>query len=215
MITRSTSFRPRTNGFRFANVFDFSFDFTLPLAGSVDLGDLAFGLCGGMCFASLDYYHASRQIPQHAAPPQQGSELHSYLVQRQLESLSLPIGLLRVLEWMVLSDADVGRRTASKEFPKLRRQVDRGQPAVLALIRQGGASDPTKNHQVVAHAYKYSEATKRAEIRVYDPNHPDQEPFLTLDCPGAASGISARQSSGEPLRAFFVMDYRFHQPPSS
>jgi len=209
----STRFKPHANGFQFANVFDFSFDFGLPLVGSVDLGDLAFGLCGGMCFASLDYFHSGRSIPRELTPPLQSSDLYLYLVQRQLESLSLPAGVLRVLEWMVLSDTEVGRRTASKEFPKLRRWLGRGQPVVLALIRQGGASDPTRNHQVVARAYHYNETTRRADIRLYDPNHPNQEPFLRIDCSSPATGISAAQSSGEPLRGFFLMDYRLHAPP--
>jgi hypothetical protein len=212
MTAASTAFTSQANGFHFTNSFDFSFDLDLPLVGSIDLGDVAYGLCGGMCFAALDFYYAGKPIPSQVTVPDVGSSLHLYLVDRQVESLSLPAGLMKVLEWMILNDTEVGRRTASQEFPKLRKRIDRGDPAVLALIRTSGISDPGHNHQVVARAYKYGDTDKKVEIVLYDPNHPEQEPRLTMDFSDPRSGISPAQSSGEPLRGFFLMDYKRQAP---
>jgi hypothetical protein len=166
-----------------------------------------------MCFAALDCYFAGRPIPQRPDIPLVGTGLHRCLVDRQVDSLNLPSGLLKVLEWMILGDAEVGHRTASEEFPRLRRGIDRGDPAVLALIRQRGLSDPSQNHQVVARAYKYDLGSKTAEIALYDPNHPNEEPWLTMDFSKPKQGISPAQSSGEALRGFFLMTYSREAPP--
>jgi hypothetical protein len=213
MTAVSTAFTSQANGFHFTNRFKFSFDLELPLVGSIDLGDVVYGLCGGMCCAALDYYYGGDPIPQWVTVPRVGSSLYLYLVDRQVDSLSLPGGLMKVLEWMILNDSEVGRRTALQEFPKLRRRIDRGDPAVLALIRTSGISDPGHNHQVVARAYKYEESTMKVEIALYDPNHPNEEPRLTTDFSNLRSGISPAQSSGEPLRGFFLMDYKSQAPP--
>jgi hypothetical protein len=213
MTASSTSFTPLAHGFRFPNRFEFSFRLDLPLVQSIDLGEVVYGLCGGMCFAALDCFKAGRPIPQQESVPQTGTPLHLYLVDRQLDSLSLPAGLLKVLEWMMLDDGEVGWRTAAREFPKAKRRLDRGESAVLALIRRHGISDPSQNHQVVARAYDYDDGQKKLDLYLYDPNHPGQEPRLVMDFSDPRGGIAATQSTGEPLRGFFVMDYRFQPPP--
>ncbi len=213
MTAASTAFTSQANGFHFTNRFEFSFELDLPLVGSIDLGDVVYGLCGGMCFAALDFYYGGNPIPPRVSVPRVGSSLYLCLVDRQVDSLSLPAGLLKVLEWMILNDTEVGRRTASQEFPKLRRRIDRGDPAVLALIRASGISDPGHNHQVVARAYEYGDVDKKVEIALYDPNHPNEEPRLTMDFSNPRRGISPAQSSGEALRGFFLMDYRRQAPP--
>jgi len=209
----STNFTPQTHGFRFVNRFQVSLDFELPLIGAIDLGDLVLGLCGGMCFAALDYFDASRPVPTVSSPPGQGTTLHRYLVQRQIDSLVPPQGVLKVLSWTVMPDRDVWRQTAGREFGKLRWRLDRGKPAVLALIRVGGLEGVTRNHQVVARAYDFNDATKQLSVRVYDPNHPGSEPSLNMKLQNPASGIQIKQSTGEPLRGFFVIDYRAKAPP--
>ena len=213
MTTATTRFTPQAHGFRFINRFEFSFDLELPLVNSVDLGEVVYGLCGGMCFSALDYFYAGKPIPQGPSIPEAGSSLHLRLVDRQVDSLSLPAGLLKVLEWMILDDREVGRRTATQTYPLMRRRLDRGDPAVLCLIRQKGVSDPGKNHQVVARAYRYDPRTKKVDISLYDPNHPSAEPRLTIDLRNPRGGISPAQSTGETLRGFFLMNYRFEAPP--
>jgi hypothetical protein len=214
MTQASTRFTSRDHGFRFINLFQFSFKVDLPLVRTVDLGDVVYGLCGGMCFAALDCFHAGTPVPNQPRVPRVGTPLYVCLVDRQVDSLSLPGGLLRVLEWMILDDREVGRRTAVEEFPKLRARIDGGEPASLCLIRQRGISDPGHNHQVVARAYMFDETNKRAEIPLYDPNHPGAEPNLTMDLSDPGGRIALAQSSGEGLRGFFLMDYRRERPPA-
>jgi hypothetical protein len=113
---------------------------------------------------------------------------------------------------MLREDKDIWQRIARSEFPKLRRRINKGNPAVLAMIRVGGIDDPTQNHQVVAHSYDFDETTKHLEINLYDPNHPGQEPRLSMNLTRPSSGINLTQSSGEPLRGFFVIKYKPETP---
>lgn len=215
LVRTRTDFSAQDHGFRFVNSFEFSLEFDLPFASPIDLGNIIYGLCGGMCFAALDYFHAGRPIPDEATIPPTGSGLHRYLWQRQLDSLSLPVGPLKVIEWMLREDEDLGRQIARSELRKLRTRLDRGDPAVLVLIRAHGVANPTHNHQAVAVAYGLDETptAKRVTIHLYDPNYPGEEPRLTMDLKRPGLGIHAQQSSGDPFRGFFVLDYRRKTPP--
>jgi hypothetical protein len=215
MTVQMTNFTVEDHGFRFSNSFTFSLEFDIPLVGKVDLKDVVLGFCGGMCFGALDYFHAGVQIPAQTTVPEEGTPLFRYLWDRQLDSLAIPAGVLKVFEWMIREDADIWRRTAWREFPKLRLRIDRGDPAVLVLIRESGLLDPTQNHQVVALGYDYEEATKDLEIFIYDPNHKLQNPSLTMNLTNPSSGISIQQSTGEPLRAFYVLKYKSQSPLES
>ena len=212
MPQATTTFAAGEHGFRFANRFDYSFKFDLPLGGDVELGELVLGLCGGMCFAALDYYIAGRPISGGSRVPAAGTELRRHLERRQFESLVPPGGILKVIEWMVRPDREVARLTAGGEFRKVRTRIDRGEPAVLALIRKDVRGDPTKNHQVVATGYEFNEQTHTLRIDLYDPNHPGRTPNLTFNFSAPEGGIAAMQSTGEPLRGFFVIDYRKRPP---
>ena len=202
-----TPFDACEHGFRFANRFDFSLKPRLPLIGRRDLLRVAYGLCGGMCFAALDYYHAHVPIPGDADVPLPGAPLRSYLWKRQLATLSPPVMPLRVVVWMLRDDAGVAHLTATQEFPKVRRRIVRMQPAVLLLISTGGVADPRENHQVVATGYDLDVSTGKATLYLYDPNHPGEEQRLTMNLGNPDRPLDPQQSSGEPLRGFFVLDY--------
>jgi hypothetical protein len=79
---------------------------------------------------------------------------------------------------------------------------------VLALIRAERWENLEKNHQVIARAYHYDEQSGRLKIRIYDPNHPNKEPQISINVASPKTGINAKQSTGEPLRGFFVIDYK-------
>jgi regulator of RNase E activity RraA len=67
-------------------------------------------------------------------------------------------------------------------------------------------TSPTQNHQVVATGYDLDEYNRRVTLFLYDPNHPGKEPELTVGLdPDGDPHIE--QSTGEPLRGFFVLDY--------
>lgn len=214
MARSRTAFSAQDHGFRFPNLFRFSFRAHWPLVGAIDLGSITYGLCGGMCFASLDFFYAGRAVPSQADIEQTSPRLRRHLVRRQLHSMS---GLVmpKVIRWMLRSDTGIVRLVANRELPELAKRLDGGAPAVLALIRSRGVQDPTQNHQVVALGYDFDEATAQLTITLYDPNHPGQEPTLSMNLARPRHGISLNQSTAEPLRGFFLIPYRRHWVPGT
>ncbi|HEX6303774.1 MAG TPA: SH3 domain-containing protein [Anaerolineales bacterium] len=207
MAVVKSNFSSQFNGFRFVNRFEFDFpDLPIPFVGKVKPNDVVYGLCGGMCFSALDYFYAQEQLPEASQIDELDTGLFTYLVDRQLDSLTIPV-LLRVIRWMVSDDRYIGLRMTRYELPKLRRRLDKGDPSVLALIRVKGLGDPTQNHQVLATGYEYDPSTKRMLVNLYDPNHPGKEPTLTMDLNRPSQGIHISQSTGEALRGFFLINY--------
>lgn len=194
-----TAFLPDLHGYHFVNRFDALQPLNLPLIGSVDPGTLIIGLCGGMCFAALDDLYRGTPIPPYIQEADLPASFVDRLYQRQRDSLSLRT-LHRVFSSMLRDDADLARLTREQEIPHLRALLDSGSPAVLCLIKSRGLNDPTQNHQVVAEAYEYDPISGVLRLYLYDPNHPDMEPYLDLPpMPGAFV-----QSTGERWRGFFI-----------
>lgn len=210
MTAKRTTFASQENGFHFRNTFDPRGLVRAPLLKKIYPRPLAMGLCGGMCYAALDYQKIGRPTPSFRSVDGLDTRLARYLYRRQFESLS-PLVLLRLADWVFHSDAYVGMKTCAGELPKIRRLLDDGLPAVLCLVRTRGLADPTINHQVTAVGYDLlPDAT--VQLFLYDPNHPGQETRLTLPLvwhPGA----QMYQSTGEVLRGLFVMPYTPAQPP--
>lgn len=202
-----TPFSPITHGFAFVNYFkvDFPIKFPLPFVGKLDLSDVIFGLCGGMCAAALDYYYAGADVPVTDRPDALDQKLFTYLCERQLQSLSIPV-LLKIIEWMMIEDSDMAARMTRTEIPKIRRSLDNGNPVVLCLIRAKGINNPTMNHQVLATGYEITPDGKTIHLSLYEPNHPCAEPTITAGL--TKTGFHASQSTGEALRGFFVTDYK-------
>lgn len=201
-----TPFSAEQDGFRFVNRFEVHFPvrYNLPFVGSVDLSDVVFGLCGGMCAGALDYFYSPTRIPDYDRPEGIDQRLFSFLCQRQLDGLAVPV-LLRIIEWMMIEDGEVATRMLRNEIPRLRRRLDSGLPTVLCMIRVKGLGDLTKNHQVVATGYELTPDGKSMDICLYDPNHPRSEPEIQVELNRKTFALS--QSSGEPLRGFFLMQY--------
>ena len=200
-----TSFSPVSQGFQFPNYFTVKLPvkFQLPLAGTVDLNNVVFGLCGGMCFAALDYFYTRHILPRYVSPQELDSRLLVFLCERQIDSLQVPV-LLKVIDWMASGNDSIAARMIKSEIPKLRRTLDRGEPAVLCLIRTHGLENPTQNHQVVATGYDLDAGMMT--ISLYDPNHPGQTPTIRV-CLNRRD-FSIQQSSGEALRGFFLIPYK-------
>ncbi len=232
-----TAFDPRTHGFGFSNRFlggavvaELSrqerlselLGVTVPkgarlltdIAGSMSFWG-TFGLCGGMAWAALDRFFGRGSVPAATAPPGPGDPLFSELVRRQADSMGGQALIGRCLSWQFTPDEvpwwwfwtrGVRNMTVRREWPILKEMLDQGTPASLTLIRASGAADPSRNHQVVAIGYREEGASR--QIYLYDPNHPRARPHLQLDL-GANEDLQAcSQSSGEPLRGFFLWPYR-------
>src|SRR5258707_15888392 len=72
---RVPNFTPAVNGFHFAKAFPHSpiRQFRLGDIATLDIGDAANGLCGGMSFSTADIHRAGLEPPPHTAPPAAGT----------------------------------------------------------------------------------------------------------------------------------------------
>jgi hypothetical protein len=238
MTMPDTAFDPAIHGFRFPNRFPgggviaeinrqgrlselTGVGVPRPVRHLADLAQHAgfwgtFGLCGGMSWAALDRFFQGRAPPAEPASPRPGSELFSELVVRQVDSMRGQQMIARCLTWQLLPlqapwwlpwTDGVHEVTGEREWPALKRSLDREIPASLTLIRASGVADPSDNHQVVATGYEI-EAGGGVTIRIYDPNHPRSGVSLRLrfDSKGRLTGCT--QTTGEPIRGFFVWAHR-------
>jgi hypothetical protein len=160
-----------------------------------------------MCYSALDYYHVPQPVPDVSNVDEIPLKLFLHLWDRQLVSLGQDT-VVRVFQWMILDEKTLGKTINPNEIPKLKNLLKAGSPAVLVLVRAKVGENPTNNHQVVAVGYDYDTDTKQMTIHLYDPNHPGENPDLTMNLAKPAQGISLVQSTGEALRGFFVLDYQ-------
>jgi hypothetical protein len=216
MEQHRTPFISHQTGFKFINRFDFPdfFELKLPFMrfAPISLGEVVYGLCGGMCFAALDYFNVPKPIPILTNVDEIPLKLFYYLWERQLDSLSAD-AVHKVFKWMVLDDNTLARVVNQWEIPKLRSQIDAAKPVPLALVRTKGISDPTKNHQVIVNGYDFEPATYDMKLYLYDPNHPGEQPTLSMNLSKPSKGLELSQSTGEPIRGFFSLDYEPQSPP--
>ena len=202
-MTVGTAFRPSVHGWRFRNRFAFS-----PRLGPVRVPlNLSFGFCGGMAYAALDRFHAGMPTPARTDIPEQGDALYAELYRRQRESLADAVWW-KVHRWQRMPDEEIGARTA-EEWERVRRGLDVGVPQVVCLIRvRGWTGNISLNHQVVAYAYDAEDDSGRVQLRIYDPNHAGRDDVWIAFSPGGPSNrIHGVQSTGEPMRGFFLMSY--------
>src|SRR5262249_12012104 len=121
--------------------------------GNISIGNADAGLCGGMVFAALDYWHAG--IPPPAARPAPGEPLYRFIVQRLIDSWHLPAGAAEYYQWMNLPDGDTGFdlfgghlltdrgvawRTIQQQWPQIAVDLDNGAPVALGVVTVASAS---------------------------------------------------------------------------
>lgn len=212
MREKRTAFSSSLHGFRFSNRFDLLPDVKLPGGLEFDPGDFIIGLCGGMCYVALDYFHQGIPVPFVDDVEKLPPALRKALQRRQRESNSLGV-LKKLISWIVKPDGELSRLTAWREFPRLQQKLDTGQPAVLLLVRTHGLQNPTLNHQVAAYGYRLDPDTRKAEILIYDPNVPGAERKLTFTLTSAARDWDLKMDGEEPLRGFFLQHYRSRPAP--
>ena len=209
-------FLPSQNGFGFANAWPESPALTLRLPfGRVSIGDSSAGLCGGMVFAALDYWHARSAPP--SALPDPGSGLHRYVVRRLIASWHVPDGVARYYRWMLLPDREVSRRTVTTHWPRVKASLDDGIPAPLGLVTVASANPALMRHNHQALAYGYERSGTHVILRVYDPNSgPADGVGIRFDTSPAAhaSGCTHNLNLGWPVRGFFLVPYTPARPPT-
>lgn len=232
--TVMTTYSPQQYAFRFPNAFvNHIWSGRIPpfLGRKVELSTT--GRCGGMAFASLDFYHLETPVPtvstQDFSPslvPADGHPLADYIFTRQLHSMLTTVyGLrdgLRYIRWSGYDAATITAKTGLEER-KVIQSLDRGQPVVLGLLKATSKRLRAQgvNHQVVCYGYRI-DTSGRPEFLVYDPNDPYQ-----ASSKNHQSGVLRQVDDVEHLgffyeerlsnrtdrwRGFFVVDYSPHQP---
>jgi len=227
-----SGFLPSRDGFAFANDWPPAPAITLPTpVRSIGVGNAAAGLCGGMVFAALDYWHASVRPPQ--ARPVPGSPLYRYLVRRLIASWHIPGGVARYYGWMNLPDGDshldllghrvlpergVSSRTISRHWPLVRASLDRGTPVALGLVTVASTNPARLRHNHQALAFGYMTSGTEVIVRVYDPNSgPADGVGIRFDTssPGRATQFRHNLKLDWPVRGFFLNPYSPAAPPTT
>lgn len=224
-------FLPSVNGFPFPNAWPSQPAVVVPTAlGTINLGNAAAGLCGGMVFAALDYWHA--QLPPPPAQPTAGTPLYSFIVRRLVDSWHLPAGVAQYYQWMNLPDGDSGFevfghrvlterglawRSIVEQWPQVRAGIDAGSPSALGVVTVASANpaDLGRNHQVLA--FGYSTAGSRVTLAVYDPNQGGRDDVtVSFDTatPTQPTAFTHTVAIAEGVRGFFVTAYAPAAPPA-
>ena len=227
----ATNFLPSRDGFAFTNVWPSEPDVALPTPfGPIDIGNADAGLCGGMVFGALDYWHSGTAPP--AARPAPGEPLYRYLVRRLVDSWNLPAGAAQYYQWMNLPDGDASLdiagqhitterglawRTIGVQWPQITADLSQGTPVALGVVTVASASpgDLGLNHQVLA--YDYHAAPNQVTVRVYDPNSGQKDGIhIQFDPRNPADPTAFRHNLniGRPVRGFFRTSYTAATPPS-
>jgi hypothetical protein len=149
----------------------------VPVELELRIGDTANGLCGGMALATIDRWLRAEPPPPDRVPPPEGSALFREIVARQIDSLELGRAILRFYRAAAANASTRARIAVREAWPTVRREIDAGRPAGLGLIHVASA-DPRRlvgDHQVVAYGYELDARAGTVALRIYDPNHPDDD----------------------------------------
>jgi hypothetical protein len=224
----TTAFLPSAHGFAFANSWPTGPAVSIPLGvGVLGIGNAGRGLCGGMVFAALDYWHAG--VAPLAEQPKAGTPLFRFIVRRLVDSWRLPVGVARYYRWMLLPDGDpparlrarmavrragVTRRTTARHWPAVKAMLDAGVPAALGVVTVASANPLLLggNHQVLG--YGYETAGSIVTLHVYDPNvGPDDSVMIRWDTAAEAAAFEHNLGLRLPVRGFFLTRYLAARPP--
>jgi hypothetical protein len=226
------SFLPSRDGFAFVNSWPNQPAVTLSTPfGAIGVGNAAGGLCGGMVFAALDYWHAGLTTPPER--PQADDSLYGFFVSRLVDSWHLPAGVVQYYQWMNLPDGDtsftmLGRRvliergvswrTIKVQWAQISKDLDRAVPVPLGVVTVASkdSRDLALNHQVLAVGYRM--AGRRITVQVYDPNRGRRDDifiaFGTDDPHKPTTFEHNLDIGGHRVRGFFRAAYSPDQVPA-
>jgi len=227
---RVPNFDPKVNGFIYPNAWPHTpiQEFKLGDVATLNIGDAANGLCGGMSFTTADLYALGR-TPGDAAQPTGGDERYRYIVNRQITSFD--DGRLPWRFFQLMSPTRSGRESQLAaflgrfgvdrhsrtwtmirlEWPAIQKAIDGGKLAMIGLVRIVSADphDLSHNHQVLAYGYDTNGST--VVLRICDPNWP-RDPnvtitFDTADPMGETKPLWSHKERDE-LQCFFTYAYQ-------
>jgi hypothetical protein len=194
-----------------------------------DLGfSPAYGMCGGMAFAALDYHKknwvvprgytsdSTEPFPQPDASTPEGAALRDYIWTRLNDSLTLNAStfLTKILVHQLLPFNTGNKMLFSEtktEWEKIKQHLDRGEPWPVGLV--GSSANPMKSHQVLAIDYRDA-GDQKPSLIIYDNNVPGKSSRLDLDFSGEILGASYEYAAQwMPLKALFCEEYAPKTPP--
>ncbi len=183
-----------------------------------------YGLCGGMAFASLDYWHKNWVVPRGTGPKDQpqrtsptGTALRDYIWNRLLQSIKDNVGTF--LEWMAVLHFEGGPGETwlldhtKNEVAKLKARIDNGTPVTVGLV--GTTWNPMENHQVLIYGYQ-NNPNGTVSLFAYDNNFPDVETTYVMDFSGSMLVVNNNTPFGNgsgPMRGLFCTAYSPATPP--
>ncbi len=152
-----------------------------------------FGLCGGMAYASLDYYRLGWVVPQGSPAPDrstpEGSALRDYIWKRLIDADLSGNVASRTIEWMALLNfippqfgggpPELLKRTKA-EWEILKQHLENDGPWPIAIV--GTTDNPMNNHQILAYGYE-DKGDGTGLVYVYDnaANPPNVENTISVD----------------------------------
>lgn len=230
---RVPNFQPSTSGFAYNNAWPSNpiRQFKLANVASLNIGDAANGLCGGMSFTLADL-HKIGKVGGPDAQPAFGSPRYQYIVQRQIDSFDDGKLPLRFFSLMSVTRSDresalaqlLGRFGVDRhsrtwtmikiEWPAIQKGLDAGNLVAVGLVRTVSA-DPlqlSKNHQVLAYGYDL-DGTKLT-LRIWDPNFPrDDDTAIGLDLADPGGTVEPTWTKPDtPPVCFFAAPYSSRDP---
>lgn len=177
--------------------------YPLPFGGSFAFDQAAPGLSAGLCSAALDRFYGGAVPPEEQADGQPTGAFRAYVCQRQLDSLT-PLVAVQLIEWALAEAGERARSVSRSALPRLRRQLHKGEPTLLALAEEGGF------RFVLALELAADETGREMALKLYDPAHPGVKPVLSVT--RSAGGYTMRQSTGEAPLGLVALAYR---PPAA
>ena len=207
-----TNLDPETHGFRFNNGFA-----NYNNAGGIFDIRTPNGLCGGMSYAVLDYFHAGVRIPDQWHRPQEGSALQGYLYARQVDSLVNPGD-----QWADVCfnpfgsrNGELFRRGLDSEFEKLKSRLLSHGPTVIGMKSEGAGI--CGGHQVLAIGYEQGRNQGNFNANHDDPHifvlDPNQPRLIKIVFPDRGTETWRIEGQNKRYRTYFVdTDYRAVAP---
>jgi hypothetical protein len=198
-----TGFDPRRHGFHFDNHFENKYELPFAVGKTIT----TYGRCGGMAYASLDFFLADEAIPTESQAPADDTPLARYILRRLVDSWVNP-SATRFVTWSTKNDETLHALTGH-EIDVITASIDSGQPVPLGLIAAASISGISHNHQVLAIGYQ-RRSNGLVEVSVYDNNSHDET--VTFTWSPDQVGVTA-SNMDRPWRGCFVHSYSRQEPP--
>lgn len=222
-------FLPSVYGFHFSNSWpsEHITSITLPDPfGDILVGNASWGLCGGMSFASRDYFEANRPAPVQSVNPRgEGDQLFDFIVQRLGQSLNVgdAADFVTYADPLYPDTDDVtadGRDwvMAHTSWPGIRTIIDSGHPCPIGIVIGKIPDFADLGHQVCVYAYQLQ--GQYLTLWVYDPNNPGRDDItIALDISRTDQNLIpvttsiTVHGSTPTINCFFPQSYEQRVPP--